>query len=88
MNLPLEFQDAASFLEEFRACTWGDVTWNRYFKNTEFIQQCGITQDEINDIIMVQLDESHYKKGPEEERDSTYPDGVIYVFEYPWEVKR
>jgi len=87
MNVPPELQDAESFLEEFRACTWGDVVWSRYYKNTDFIEQSGITKEEINDIILVRLNKSHRKKGPEEERDSTHPDGIIYVFEYPWESK-
>ena len=87
MDIPPELKDVQKFLEEFRACRgFGDISINRrYYKNIDFIQKSGITIEEIEEILIKELGPQHYKKGPEQEINQSYPEGVIYHFNFNWE---
>ena len=88
MDIPPELNTAEGFLDEFRACkrVYGiQLNWN-YFKNREFAEKSGITEEEIQQILLEKLGPENYKKGPTEERNiEHYAPGIIYEFIYPWQ---
>ena len=87
MDIPPELMNPEGFLDEFRACSgvYGvQLKWN-YFKNERFRDKSGITEDEIQEILLKKLGAEHYKRGPTEERNiEDHSPGVIYEFIYPW----
>ena len=87
MNIPPELGTVEKFLEELGAISglFPSITILSRRKNNDFIQKSGITEEEINDIIFKKLNKTHYKSGPEQDRDRQFPSGVLYTFVYPWQ---
>ena len=87
MDIPPELMNPEGFLNEFRGCAgvYGvQLNWN-YFKNKRFRDKSGITEDEIQEILLKKLRPEHCRRGPMEERNiEDHPPGVIYEFIYSW----
>lgn len=86
MSIPPELSTVDKFLEEFRASCPVDgpyiVDRDEY---TEFVEESGIQDSEITKIVLEDLNNSHYYRGPTEERSNIYTQGIIYEFKYRWE---
>jgi len=87
MKIPPELDTVEKFLDELRSICGliPDIDILQRLKNVDFIQRSGITKDEINDIIFNRLNKTHYKSGPETEKDKNFPLGVVFSFIYQWE---
>ncbi|MHB2154489.1 hypothetical protein ACX8XN_08840 [Calditrichota bacterium GD2] len=86
VKIPPEYDTVDKFLEELRAICGlkPHIFIVQRPKNLNFLEKSGLTITEVEEIIFNKLNTSHYKKGPEMERDRDKPEGIVYAFHYQW----
>ena len=86
MNIsPALKKQIEDFLEEFREGSQSTPDIADRDINDDFRIRSGISFKEVQEILLKRLSSAHYKEGPKPERDPEHTQGIIYIFEYPWD---